>query len=108
MGGKHPQKSNIQNEFSQSQNTEHLSRVVTPSPLQPLPPTAEIIKPVYLARYSYAVRTAEDLGFDKGDTLMILAELEGDWWMARSLKTNKEGYIPRNHVAPQTSYEAEE
>ena len=110
-----PQKSNnasnVQVEFSQSQNAVQLpqpARVVTPPPLPPSPPVVDNSKPVYIARYSYTARTAEDLSFDKGEKLMILAGLEGDWWMARSMKTSKEGYIPRNYVAPLASYEAEE
>lgn len=102
---------NIKVEFSQSSNPVQppTVRVVTPPPLpQPLPPPVNNSKPVYVARYTYTARTAEDLSFDKGDKLMILAGLEGDWWMARSINTNKEGYIPRNYVAPLASYEAEE
>lgn len=110
-----PQKANnggsVKVEFSQSQNSVQLPtpRVVTPPPLpQPSPPIVDTSKPIYVARYTYTARTAEDLSFDKGDKLMILAGLEGDWWMARSMKSNREGYIPRNYVAPLASYEAEE
>ena len=53
-------------------------------------------------------RTAEDLSFQKGERLVVIGPLEGDWWMARSLATGSEGYIPRNYVAPIESYEAEE
>ena len=110
-----PQKANnggsVKVEFSQSQNSVQLPtpRVVTPPPLpQPSPPIVDTSKPIYVARYTYTARTAEDLSFDKGDKLMILAGLEGDWWMARSMKSNREGYIPRNYVAPLASYEAED
>ncbi len=39
---------------------------------------------------------------------MVIGGMEGDWWMARSLTTGKEGYIPRNYVAASETYEAEE
>ena len=111
-----PQKANneasVKVEFSQTQNSVQLpttARVTTPPLLpQPPPPIVDTSKPVYVARYTYTARTAEDLSFDKGDKLIILAGLDGDWWMARSTKNNKEGYIPRNYVAPLASYEAEE
>ena len=98
------------------------------------PAVADIGK-VFIARYAYRARTAEDLSFEKGEQLIVscsvclchvacnnfclIADLicffaqvigstDGDWWMARSSKTNHEGYIPSNYVAPLTSYEAEE
>uniref|UniRef100_A0A7N9AZJ5 Tyrosine-protein kinase n=1 Tax=Mastacembelus armatus TaxID=205130 RepID=A0A7N9AZJ5_9TELE len=33
---------------------------------------------------------------------------EGDWWLARSLTTGENGYIPSNYVAPSDSIQAEE
>ena len=63
---------------------------------------------LYVARYAYQARTAEDLSFEKGEKLRVLEGMESDWWLAKSLKTNREGYIPRNYVAPIASYEAEE
>ena len=64
--------------------------------------------PIFIGRFKYVARTAEDLTFDKNEKLMVIGGMEGDWWMARSLTTNKEGYIPRNYVAAAESYEAEE
>lgn len=40
--------------------------------------------------------------------MQIIGGIDGDWWMARSTKSLREGYIPRNYVAPLTSFEAEE
>ena len=62
----------------------------------------------FIARYSYQARTAEDLSFEKGEKLKVIGAADGDWWMAKSLANSKEGYIPRNYVAPLASYEAEE
>lgn len=78
--------------------------------LPPVPPDSPLSdeENVYLARYSYDARTSEDLSFKKGERLLIIGGTEGDWWMGKSLTTGKEGYIPRNYVAPATSYESEE
>ena len=63
---------------------------------------------MFVACYRYEARTAEDLSFDKGDRLVVIGGTDGDWWLARSLTTGREGYIPRNYVAAVASYEAEE
>merc|ERR1719322_921646 len=54
----------------------------------------------YVALYDYDARTADDLSFKKGEQLFILNSTEGDWWEARSLASQKTGYIPSNYVAP--------
>ena len=78
-------------------------------PLPSIPnPASPSRGPLYIARYSYEARTTEDLSFRKGDKLEIIGGTEGDWWQARSVTDGKEGYIPRNYVAPVASYEAEE
>nr|CAB3245995.1 tyrosine-protein kinase Fgr-like [Phallusia mammillata] len=62
----------------------------------------------YVALYDYDARTADDLSFKKGEQLFILNSTEGDWWEARSLATQKTGYIPSNYVAPANSVQCEE
>ena len=62
----------------------------------------------FIARYSYQAHTAEELSFAKGDKLKVIGPADGNWWMAKSLANSREGYIPRNYVAPLASYEAEE
>lgn len=64
--------------------------------------------PIFQALYDYEARVSIDLGFKKSERLLILNTSDGDWWYARSLSTNQEGYIPSNFVAPEKSYEAEE
>ena len=71
-------------------------------------PTSEIKGKVYLARYAYQARTAEDLSFEKGERLLVIGTQENDWWFAKSLKSQREGYIPRNYIAEAQTYEAEE
>ncbi|XP_076803953.1 proto-oncogene tyrosine-protein kinase Src-like isoform X3 [Clavelina lepadiformis] len=62
----------------------------------------------YVALYDYDARTADDLSFKKGEQLFILNSTEGDWWEARSLATQRTGYIPSNYVAPANSVQCEE
>ena len=64
--------------------------------------------PIYIGRFKYVARTAEDLSFEKRERLMVIGGVEGDWWLARSMVTGNEGYIPRNYVAAAETYEAEE
>ena len=78
------------------------------SPVPPAGPQGGLKGPTFVARFRYVARTAEDLSFEKGERLMVVGGTEGDWWMARSLVTGLEGYIPRNYVALVESYEAEE
>lgn len=63
---------------------------------------------IYIGLYDYDARISEDLSFKKGERLQIINTADGDWWYARSLTTNQEGYIPSTYVAPDKSYEAEE
>ena len=94
----------------------------TPFNTQPLPPPqptqpaglSSVAPPqsqgatVFVALYDYEARISEDLSFKKLERLQIINTSDGDWWYARSLQTNREGYIPSTYVAPEKSYEAEE
>lgn len=64
--------------------------------------------PIYLALFDYDQRTSEDLSFKKGERLEIIQNNDGDWWQARSLETQREGYIPSNYVAEHKTIQAEE
>lgn len=77
-------------------------------PFQPFSPVVETTSNVYIARYAYQARTAEDLSFEKGEILKVIGNEGGDWWLAKSLKSQREGYIPSNYVAEVESYEAED
>lgn len=37
----------------------------------------------------------------------LLPTSAGDWWLARSLITGREGYVPSNFVAPVETLEVE-
>lgn len=57
--------------------------------------------------YPYEGSHPDDLGFQKGEKLKILEE-HGEWWKAKSLETNREGFIPSNYVAKADTMETEE
>ena len=61
---------------------------------------------LYVALFDYDARTSEDLSFKKGEELEVESDT-GDWWLARSRTTNREGYIPCNYVAKVQSLESE-
>lgn len=63
---------------------------------------------VFVALYDYDARTNEDLSFKKSERLQVIDNTDSDWWLAKSLATYKEGYIPSNYVAPELSVNAQE
>ena len=38
----------------------------------------------------------------------VIGDMERDWWFAKSLKSGREGYIPRSNVTALSTSEAEE
>ncbi len=62
---------------------------------------------LYVALFEYKMRDVDEMGFEKGEHLEIVDNSHPDWWKARSLKTNLEGYVPSNFIAPLSSIEAE-
>ena len=71
-------------------------------------PSSEIQGKMYVALYSYDSRTAKDLSFQRGEQLLIMGNQEEFWWLARSLESQREGYIPKNFIAEAQSYKAKE
>ncbi|XP_078069060.1 proto-oncogene tyrosine-protein kinase LCK-like [Mustelus asterias] len=59
-----------------------------------------------VALYDYEPTSERDLGFKKGEQLIVLAE-EGDWWKTRSLISGEEGFVPSNFLARVASLEVE-
>ncbi|XP_028282815.1 tyrosine-protein kinase Lyn isoform X2 [Parambassis ranga] len=62
---------------------------------------------IVISLYQYQAVHPDDLGFKKGEKMKILEE-HGEWWKAKSLTTNKEGFIPSNYVAQADTMETEE
>ena len=79
-----------------------------PQMIQQAPPPIPGGVLTFIGLYDYDARTAEDLSFKKSERLQIVNNTDGDWWLARSMVTGKEGYIPSNYVAPVQSVQAQE
>uniref|UniRef100_H3CM37 Uncharacterized protein n=2 Tax=Tetraodon nigroviridis TaxID=99883 RepID=H3CM37_TETNG len=52
----------------------------------------------YVALHDFKSTNASDLPFKKGEKLKVL-QADGQWWVAKSLETGLEGFIPCNYVA---------
>uniref|UniRef100_A0A3Q0R6D6 Tyrosine-protein kinase n=1 Tax=Amphilophus citrinellus TaxID=61819 RepID=A0A3Q0R6D6_AMPCI len=65
------------------------------------------VNKIVIGLYPYEAVHPDDLGFKKGDKMKILEE-HGEWWKAKSLVTNKEGFIPCNYVAEADTMETED
>ncbi|KAG9467842.1 hypothetical protein GDO78_014190 [Eleutherodactylus coqui] len=81
----------------------HLHRVSKKSPER-----GDSEKKYVAALYDYAPLNNGDLDLQKGEKLELLSECSsGDWWLAKSERTGKEGYIPSNFVTPVNTLELE-
>lgn len=99
-----------QHQIAQPQMHQQFIAQAPPQPqaiIQAPPPVSGGVL-TFVGLYDYDARTAEDLSFRKGERLQIVNNTDGDWWLARSLVTGKEGYIPSNYVAPDQSVQAQE
>ncbi|XP_051951519.1 tyrosine-protein kinase Blk [Xyrauchen texanus] len=61
---------------------------------------------IVVAQYDFQPASDSDLQFKKGDRLKIIKET-GEWWLAKSLVTGYEGYIPSTYVARAETLEVE-
>ncbi|XP_076027026.1 tyrosine-protein kinase Blk [Genypterus blacodes] len=52
---------------------------------------------VYVAQHDFKPLNDSDLTLKKGEKVKVLQE-KGEWWLARSLVTGDEGFIPCNYV----------
>ncbi|XP_040916192.1 tyrosine-protein kinase Lck [Toxotes jaculatrix] len=73
-----------------------------PYPSQHSPPTSPLPDNLVVAVYSYKPAHDGDLGFEKGDKLKIINKDDSEWYMAESLTTGQQGFIPFNFVAMTT------
>jgi len=101
----------VKEQEKQIEQPRYEPQVTQPQPpaiVQPPPqmPTGGVL--TFVGLYDYDARTAEDLSFKKSEQLQIVNNTDGDWWLARSMVTGKEGYIPSNYVAPVQSVQAQE
>ncbi|KAI6229055.1 Tyrosine-protein kinase [Aphelenchoides fujianensis] len=62
---------------------------------------------LYIALFDYDARTEEDLSFKRNELLEVINDMQGDWWYARSLATNRTGFVPSNYIARDKSIDAQ-
>uniref|UniRef100_A0A673UE88 Tyrosine-protein kinase n=1 Tax=Suricata suricatta TaxID=37032 RepID=A0A673UE88_SURSU len=95
---------------TQSRDPPPLPPLVLFNHLAPSPPDADTSwdqeEHFVVALYDYTSVNDRDLQMLKGEKLQILKEA-GDWWLARSLITGREGYVPSNFVARVETLEVE-
>ncbi|XP_061668808.1 tyrosine-protein kinase Blk [Syngnathoides biaculeatus] len=61
---------------------------------------------VFVAQHDFKPTNRSELSFGKGHHFEVLQE-NGDWWLARSLQTGQQGFIPSNYVVRADSLEVE-
>ncbi|XP_061897807.1 tyrosine-protein kinase Lck [Entelurus aequoreus] len=66
------------------------------------PPSSPLPDNLAVACYSYEPEHDGDLGFEKGEKLKIINRDDPEWYMAESLTTGQQGFIPHNFVAMNT------
>ncbi|XP_062324131.1 tyrosine-protein kinase Blk isoform X2 [Osmerus eperlanus] len=69
-------------------------------------PSSNNEEDIVIAQHDFKPNNDSDLSFKKGDRLKVLQE-NGEWWLARSLLTREEGYIPCTYVARADTLEVE-
>ncbi|VVC96342.1 unnamed protein product [Leptidea sinapis] len=57
---------------------------------------------------AYTARAESDISFRKGDRMEVLSDAEPDWWRVLHLTSRREGLVPANFVAEESSVECEE
>ncbi|XP_072552576.1 tyrosine-protein kinase Blk [Salminus brasiliensis] len=94
---KHKVKGNVNN-HSAATNKSH--------PRQHGQHAADYDEDIVIAQHDFKPTNESDLSFKKGEKLQIIQE-NGDWWLAKSLLTGDEGYIPSTYVARAHTLEVE-
>ena len=63
---------------------------------------------IIVALYDYNSTDPDELSFKKSERLQIVDASDLNRWKTHSLVTGKEGYMPRNYVAPVQSIQEQE
>lgn len=53
---------------------------------------------IYIAEYDFAGEQEEDLSFSEKDKILLLEELDENWWRGRLLSSGAEGVFPKGFV----------
>ncbi|XP_068194417.1 tyrosine-protein kinase Lck [Antennarius striatus] len=80
----------------------YTKQLIQIQPSQHSPPMSPLQDNLVEAIYSYEPNHDGDLGFEKGDKLRIINKEDLEWYLAESLTTGQQGYIPYNFVAMTT------
>ena len=59
-----------------------------------------------VVEYEVSEDDDDSLSFKRGERLYIIS-MDGDWWLAQSMKTGKVGHIPSNCVTKWKGLESE-
>ena len=59
-----------------------------------------------VGKYDFRGDDGDTLSLKRGERLYIIS-MEGDWWLAQSMRTGKVGHIPSNYVAKWKSLESQ-
>ncbi|PLW14947.1 hypothetical protein PCANC_07940 [Puccinia coronata f. sp. avenae] len=102
-GGSFPQPTALitLNGYQESQATHHNPHLPSsfPPPPPPLAHTSSPQSKQARALWAYRGSAADDLSFEKGDIIVILAEENPDWWRGQVLNSQQSGGLfPSNHV----------
>ncbi|KAJ8378778.1 hypothetical protein AAFF_G00235950 [Aldrovandia affinis] len=89
-----------------SSHSDKESKQLTKDPTRRSLPVPDQPRIDALDPHSFKPVNDDDLQFDKGDKLEIIQE-NGNWWLAKSLVTGEEGYIPSTYVTRVDSMETE-
>lgn len=66
---------------------------------QQQPPHSQHSQKIVIALYAYESRDEGELSFEKNEKLVVLDDIEPDWWLAHKLtQPERKGYIPMNFV----------
>ncbi|XP_071522683.1 tyrosine-protein kinase Src64B-like isoform X1 [Panulirus ornatus] len=88
-----------------------LSHTTTTQQQQPWKePTQEPVRPlpIVMAMHPFIARGPTELSFRKGDTMEIFDDSDTDWWFARHMETQMEGYVPVPYIASSSSLECQD
>nr|XP_057924373.1 tyrosine-protein kinase Lyn isoform X1 [Doryrhamphus excisus] len=94
-------------EAAEEKTGQHTNNCLLPGQVfQKIEEQSKIGKTV-VGLYPYEAVHPDDLGFKKGEKMTILEE-HGEWWKAKLLTSDKQGFIPSNYVAQTDTMETEQ
>ncbi|KAL7637615.1 UNVERIFIED_CONTAM: hypothetical protein RMT77_012344 [Armadillidium vulgare] len=99
---------NVNTTHHHHQSHTRMRKENEPVQMTPSTPGGRVPGRIVVAMYTFQGRSVGELSFQKGDKMEVLSEADNDWWFARHMTNNIEGYIPKNYVASATSLECQD